>query len=139
MDKIAKAMLDSMKCPVCGGQIDLFDWARPVSKRGNNFGCVRDNSHYGMYFNHWDQPPVILSETVSVIDVNRLYDIEQKHFMGTVPFPGTTILIRDVDKEGRTIDGGRFKRLSFDKVLFDFRTLNKEKVINKVKTILVFQ
>lgn len=139
MDKIAKAMLNAMKCPICGNQIDLLDWALPVSKRGNNFGCVNDCTHYSMYFVHWDQPVRIATENVIVFDGNRLYDITQEHYLGVIPFPSTKILVREIDKENRIIDGGNFSTFQYDKKLFDFGKTDKDKIIHRVRTILVFQ
>lgn len=143
MDKVAKQILNSLKCPICGSQIDLFEWAKPVSKKGNNFGCVAEPSHYGLFFVHWELPYRIEKEDVMIYNGSHLYDIQQEHYIantsGRVKITRTRIYIRDIDEEFRIIDNGVFKTFAYNKLLFDFAHTTRDKVINRVKTILVFQ
>lgn len=139
MDKAAKLFLNSLKCPVCGGQIDLFEWAKPVSKKGNNFGCVADPSHYGIFFVHWEQP-FRLEQEIATVNVNGYqYEVIQHYWMGGLKVEITTIYIHPIDPEQRRIDGSKSKCVTFQKHLFNFSQTNKHKLINKIKTILVFQ
>src|SRR5882724_2560010 len=112
MDKLAKTILNSMKCPVCGGQIDMIEG---VSKRGNNFSCVSGPYHYGMHFIHWEMPYRIDAEHVLIFNGSHAYDIHQSYYSGIIKLPQTSIIIRDVDAENRIIDGGNFKRFAYDK------------------------
>jgi hypothetical protein len=141
VDKVAKLILNSLKCPVCGGQIDMIH--SYISKKGNNFSCVYDPIHYALNFAYEMVVPKILHETVSIYDESHLYDIKQTHFIGQPPYcipqPRTTISIRNVDKENRIIDSGIFKTFAYNKLLFDFPKTNKVQIIKRVKTILVFQ
>lgn len=139
MDKVAKLILNSLRCPVCRGQIDLFDWAKPVSKKGHNFGCVYDPTHYGIYFVHWDIPIRIEKETAVVCDKSHQYEIEQTSYVSGQPFLHTRIRMWDIDAEQRVVNSGEFKDFGFNKHLFDFAKTNKEKLLNRIKTILVFQ
>ncbi len=139
MDKAAKIILNSLRCPVCKGQIDLFDWAKPVSKKGNNFGCVYESKHYGLYFVHWEMPYRIEQEIVIVNDASHEYEIHQTSYVSGRPFLSTQIRMWDIDPEGRVISSSEFKDFNFNKHLFDFSKSNKEKLLNRIKTILVFQ
>jgi hypothetical protein len=117
----------------------MFDWAKPVSKKGNNFGCVYDPKHYGIYFVHWEMPYRIEQETVMIQDSSHEYEILQtSHYIGK-PLVGTRIRMWDIDAEGRVIESSDFKDFNFNKPLFDFAKANKEKLLNRIKTILVFQ
>lgn len=139
MDKAAKLFLNSLRCPVCRGQVDMFDWAKPVSKRGHNFGCVYENYHYGIYFVHWEQPYRIELETATVCDKSHQYEIEQRGYVPGVKMGYTQIRIWDIDAEQRLINSSNFKSFGFNKHLFDFSKSNKEKLLSRIKTILVFQ
>ncbi len=139
MDKVAKLILNSLRCPVCRGQIDLFDAAKPVSKRGHNFGCVYEPEHYGVYFVHWDLPIRIEKETAIICDKSRQFEIEQTSYVSGQPFLSTRIRMWDIDPEGRVINSSEFKDFNFNKHLFDFSKSNKEKLLSRIKTILVFQ
>lgn len=137
MDKAAKLILNSLRCPLCGGQIDLRDIT--INKRGNNFVCVNNATHYAIFFVHWEQPSRIEKETVMIYDGPHLYQIVQEYYVLGRSFINTRISIRDIDPEGRIIDKGKFKSLDYKKSLFDFSKSNEEKIIGRIKTILVFQ
>lgn len=139
MDKPAKLILNSLRCPVCRGQIDLFEWAQPVSKKGHNFGCVYDPLHYGIYFVHWELPIRIEKETATVCDKSHQYEIEQTSYVSGRPFQHTRIRMWDIDPEGRVPNTSQFKDFAFNKHLFDFTKTSKDKLLSRIKTILVFQ
>lgn len=141
MDKAAKMFLNSLKCPVCGAQIDLFSWVitRVGSKKGHNFGCAAEPSHYGIYFMHWEVPHRLELESALVTNNGHQYEVRQTHYLGGKPVNFTEIRIWDIDAENRVINSSVFKSFNFDKHLFDFSKTNKEKLVNRIKTILVFQ
>lgn len=144
MDKAAKIILNSLRCPICKSQIDLIDWTRANMPRTSNFSCVSVPDHFGIWFVHWDGPPVIERETVIVNEGFYQYKIVQKsNFVfannHTTVSHLTELLISDIDAEQRLIEGSVSKFLRFPKHLFDFQKTNKEKLINRIKTILVFQ
>ncbi len=148
MDPVVKAFLNSLKCPVCKSQIDLF---QAKKKDGNNFACVQDYTHYAIFLVHWEQPLRIESEDVRVYKGKYLYDIKQHHYLpgnnhfglgpgfGPLRCDKTTIIVREIDKEFRIIEKLEAKSFEYDKVLFDFQNTSEQKIINRVKTILVFQ
>ena len=141
MDKFAKQILNSLRCPICGGQIDMIH--SYISKKGNNFSCVYDSMHYALKFAHEIAVPKILHENVMIYNESHLYDIRQTYFIGHPPYcipqNSTSIFIRDVDKEHRIIDDGVFKTFTYYKSLFVFSKTDREKIIGRIKTILVFQ
>ncbi len=139
MDPIVKKILNSLRCPICKGQIDLVE-----AKKGNNFGCVREPHHYSFFFVHWEQPYRIEHEDVAVYYGKHLYEIRQYHYTstgGTHPqtCTDTVIYIKEVDKEFRVIEKAKVERFEYNKTLFDFQQTDKDKIINRVRTILVFQ
>lgn len=137
-----KAMLATLKCPVCQSKIELA----PISSKrgGNNFSCVADNKHYGLFIVHWELPVRIESETVRVYDDKYLYEIDQFHTL-TIPNHKATksnetiLFIREVDKERNIVKNGKIEQLQFPQILFDFKNTTEQKILNRVKTILVFQ
>lgn len=139
MDPLAKKILNSLKCPICGGQIDLLSYNKPTSRKGNNFGCVVDQMHYALFFVHWEDPVRIEKEVVWLYEGTYLYEVVQEHYFLGRPIPGTDIYMKPVDPEHRVLDNVKPKYLHFNKILFDFTKTNREKLLNRIKTILVFQ
>lgn len=141
MDFVAKKILNALKCPVCQSQIDILNWVVPKigSKKGHNFGCVSDHFHYSIFFMHWELPIRIEKETVIIYEGKYQYEIAQDYFLSGISFPHTHIYIRVVDAEKRILDNHPIKEIGFNKILFDFSKTNREKLVNRVKTILVFQ
>lgn len=133
-----REFLNNLKCPLCGNQIDLIE-NYFLHKKGHNFGCVNSILHYSIWLVHWDGPIRIEKETVMIYDVPYLYEIIQENFQSMRLEANTQILIRDIDAEHRTIDGGKFKTFNYKTPLFNFQKTNQEKLLNRVKTILVFQ
>jgi hypothetical protein len=99
-----------------------------------NYCCVKDWEHYRIYLVHWQPPIIIEYEAVIIYDGKYKYQITQYR-------PSETrIVIWDIDAENRVIDLKEKKTtFSFNKMLFDFSNTTKEKILNRVKTILVFQ
>jgi hypothetical protein len=153
MDKAAKIILNSLKCPVCKGQIDLFDWNGSTNKKTkqHNFCCAADQGHYQIWFAHWDSPPQISQDQVQIYDGKRLYRIRQIYTSSSLATNqqivwnnATEITIWDVDPERRIIilDSKNQKttpRFDYNKVIFDWQKIDRDKIINKIKTILTFQ
>ena len=138
MDKAAKLILNSLKCPICKSQIDLVTWTKAGVRapKNHNFGCVQDPYHYSICFIHWEGPPKIESEMVHVYSNNYLYTILQK-YLGSEQ--QTKIFINEVDKEYRLLDTSKIKTFEYNKLLFNFSQSNEERIINRIKTILMFQ
>lgn len=145
MDPLVKAALNSLKCPLCGGQIDLLDWRLRKAGPMYNYCCVADWQHYRLFLNANDNPGFIEYETVIFYDGKYQYQVIQENRPATVITPLTSIFLREVDKENRVIDKKEnYKKpqlpdYSFDKKLFDFSKTNREKIVNRVKMIVVFQ
>jgi hypothetical protein len=129
-------MLNSMRCPICGGQIDLVGWKVKQPTRKYNFGCVANWEHYRFFFVHWEQPPRIEYETVTLYEGRHQYVIIQYDSNGD---NNIEIFIYEVDAENRIIDTKKPSKFSYSKKMFDFAHTNREKIVNRVKTILVFQ
>lgn len=141
MDKTAKLILNSMRCPLCKAQIDIIE-PRPnpsYESWSSNFGCVADPEHYGIWFVHWEGPPPrIVREMIVVNEGDHQYKVVQivEQFTSS-----TTIKIYDIDAEQRVIygRGHEVRTFQFNKHLFKFSNTNREKILNRIKTILVFQ
>lgn len=139
MDPVAKQLLNSLKCPVCKSQIDLVGWQRSQRKdKDCNFACVSMPEHYGVWFPHWDDPSKIYRDVCKVYSGSHLYEIDQRYWLGDIPVNQTNVRIFDVDPERRVLPKNHLL-FSYNKILFDFRNTTEEKIINRVKTILVFQ
>lgn len=140
MDKVAKQLLNSLRCPICSGQIDLLDWTKLESKpKDQNFSCVHDPEHFGIFLVHWEQPIRLEQERATVYDGKYRYRVTQYHYFNDIPNPRTHIEIREVDPEHRIKELISMKEFFYQKHLFDFTKTNKEKLVSRIKTILVFQ
>lgn len=141
MDPLAKALLNSLKCPICQGQVDLLDWKDRSDGMKYNFCCSSNWEHYRLYFVHWELVPRIEYETVIVYEGRYQYRISQFAPDKRFPSERTEIHTFEVDKENRIISSKDKKFLppiSFEKKLFNFSQTNREKLMNRVKTIIVF-
>jgi len=92
----------------------------------------------------WYPTVRIEKETVSIYEGRHKYVIMQHNYPNL--YPVTSINVYDVDAENRVID----KKInqvpkdlqpafSFDKKLFEFSKTTRDKILNRIKTILVFQ
>jgi hypothetical protein len=108
-----KNYLNSLKCPICGSQIEGIK---------EPFYCVSDSEHYRMYLN--DGLPYSASYELVVVcdDKSRRYAIVQNDT--------TKIVVSDSSIK---------ETITFSFKVFDFSNTNKEKILNRLKTILVFQ
>lgn len=140
MDPAVKAFLNSLRCPICKHQIDIMGGK---DKRGNNYSCVSVPSHFSFLYITWDGPLRLEREDVHVYSGKYLYEIRQYHWTGGAIIlkkkEETIIYIKEVDKEFRIIEKDKVQRFQYDKLLFDFQKTDESKIINRVKTILVFQ
>jgi hypothetical protein len=131
MDKATKIILNSLRCPLCASQIDMFQDKRKVY----NYSCSSVPEHYRIQFHSLGFPAGVLLESVTIYEGSHQYEIIQNHFTDIK----TDIIMKSVDPEFRIIDKVSPKIFTYKKVLFDFQNTNKEKILNRVKTILVFQ
>jgi hypothetical protein len=100
-----------------------------------NFCCANNWEHYHLWFPHWDPPATIQYEEAVVYNGRYKFVINQSLVSDT-----TTLIIYEVDAEGNVI-GDTYPKsmLSYSPKMFDFSKTNREKILNRVKTILVFQ
>lgn len=139
MIPIIKKFLNAIKCPVCKSQIDIFDGRRVFPGRRFNFACVTNYEHYAIYINTTDAPYFeIEEEYVSVKDIKHKYEIIQYHSL-LLKTHQTNILIFDINGDGNVIEGNPIKDFSYNKTLFDLQKTSAKKLLNRIKTILVFQ
>lgn len=112
----------------------MLDWKDKSDGRKYNFCCSSNWEHYRCFFVHWEPVHRIEYETVIV------YLGKHKYVLTQFDDQHTEIATHEVDAENRVVDkrGGPGK-IRFDLHLFDFAKTNREKVMNRLKTILVFQ
>lgn len=112
-----------MSCPVCGAQIE------GVSK----FHCAANMDHYSIKFESDTWPIRILSEKVIVNDNHRQYEVIQNDNY-------TAIYVYDLDGDNNRIikKGHTPVPLTLNQKLFQFSKTNREKLLTRIKTVLVF-
>jgi uncharacterized protein YbaR (Trm112 family) len=125
MDPVAKALLNILRCPICKGQLDLLSLVANPKKS-------KEYRHYGIFLVHWEYPIRIEQEGVTIFEGSHQFDIEQKGGR-------TTISIYEIDPEERILDNIKPKIFTYDKELFTFHQTTRDKIVNRIKTILVFQ
>ena len=139
MDKALKFILNSLKCPVCRGQIDLITTSLAFANKTKlpfNYGCAANNEHYLIWLPTENNPNYILHYDKVVIYEGRYqYEIVQDYPI----FPNTQIIIRKTDLEHRVSEKDTWKIFEYSKILFDWKNTNRDKVVNRIKTILTFQ
>lgn len=140
MDPIAKRILNMLKCPICNGQIDLLDFSTSKRKSKDcNFCCVNDPEHFAIWLVHWEQPIRLELERAIVYEGKYQYEVIQNHcFIGSSA-TNTLIYTRKIDAENRVLESSKVNVFSFGKILFDFSKTDRKKLVNRIKTVLVFQ
>ena len=105
-----------------------------------NYSCVKDWEHYRINFYHLDLNDLKIEyETVVVYEGKRKYEVNQYYDLRT------EFWVFEVDPEHRLVEEKAIGHIvskpsfRFDKWLFDFSQTNYQKIVNKLKTILVFQ
>ena len=126
MNKVIKQYINSIRCPLCGGQIDGFFY----EKEWKSY-CVKYPLHYALYFVN----TTLISEVIEVHQEFKLYSIMQYY----VPSIETHISCISTDIDGNIIEGDWVDILNRDNILFDFRNVNKQQIINRLKILLTFQ
>jgi|ERR1035437_21850 hypothetical protein len=124
MYKKVKQLLNSLRCPICGAQIERF--------------CVINSDHYKVFLNRDNyniETDSIRMEQVEIYNDKHHYQIRKYH--NTQPIL-TVITIYNANAEGIIYDN-KYKHLDIKQDLFDFRDFNIKKAINRIKTILTFQ
>jgi hypothetical protein len=107
-----------------------MDWKIKYSIKKYNFCCVNNWEHYCLYLVHWEPIIRIEYEKIIVYEGRYKYEIIRDDNC-------TKIFSSNVDIENNVLNNA--KLYSSDKKLFDFSNTNKEKLLNRIKTILVFQ
>jgi hypothetical protein len=134
LDPLVKQILNGLRCPVCQGQVDLIDWKH--SGKRFNYCCANDYEHYQLWFVHWEPVIRIEHECVIIYEGHHKYIVWQFH--GTVDM--THIYTYEIDAECNVLDQPNPTPATvFNKLLFDFAKTNRENLVNRLKTILVFQ
>lgn len=138
LNPVAKKLLNTLKCPICGGQIDMLEHISNGKYRPN-FGCASNIEHFCIHIVMEDPPIRIVTELVTAYSGKYKYDVIQEHSILDDTLASTKILINEVDMEHRIVNPLISKKIEFKKILFDFSKLDRKKLINRIKTILVFQ
>lgn len=109
---------------MCGSQVEGSD---------TQFDCVYNESHYTAYVSDDTVLPFIYKEYVIVIDKDSQYEII-KHYNDN-----TYVYVSKIDAVDRRIMEVPSLLFKSNEKLFDFSQTNREKIINRLRTILVFQ
>ena len=126
MDPELKKLLNSLRCPICKGRID-------VMRRG--YACAANNDHYQInFFMHTVQ---ISTEIVNIRGDGCKY-VLIKTYSPSGQKIQTEIVIMKIDPEGRIEYSHKKKSLVLDQDLFDFRNFNPDRAVNRIKTIFAF-
>lgn len=125
MDPELKVFLNSIKCPVCGGQIEGV----------STFHCAFSKDHYRLYIEKDVRPIHVSAEYVRLNDGKKqFYIIQQEN--------KTEIYVFKLNGDYQIIQTPKTEKpkdpIRFGSKLFDFKNTTREKLLNKVKTILVF-
>jgi hypothetical protein len=133
MNKDTKTFLNSLKCPVCQGQIDMYDLYQQNAKSTRfNFCCVNDYYHYRMAL----LPLMKLKIHYDMVDIYEgkyQFRTYQNYIQNK-----TVIDIWKVDEEHNLLNE-KSKMFRYDKILFNWQNTNQNKIVNRIQTILTFQ
>ena len=128
MDPV-KSFFNTLKCPVCKSQLEGNVYTSSMD-RGPSLHCVYNRDEYVV---DWSIGPpfTIMQAVVKLYEKKYLYKITQQI--------NTIIEVFDTDAEKRIIDSKKPFMFEFVGLLFDFNTTTREKMVNRVQTVLLFQ
>jgi hypothetical protein len=134
VNPLARQLLNTLKCPLCGGLIDILEWKQALANAVKfNFCCVNDWEHYHLFLQYWDNPIEIQYERVCIYDGACQFDVLQTNATNQ-----TDIHFYTIDPEKRILAKSH-EPLIYSLKLFDFQHTNQEIILNKIRTILTFQ
>jgi len=133
-----KKILNSLKCPVCNCQIDMTNDSQYLYKC-SQYCCVSNSKHYTIYIISYDDKAFIELETVIIYDGNFQYEIRKRYIQDLNSSINTTLYIRKVDDENRILDNFKMKVIALNGSHFEFNKTNSIKMLNRIKTLLLFQ
>ena len=140
-----RQIINNIKCPICQGSTDLVNWKIKYASKKYNFCCTNDWEHYRFFLVHWEEDIRLESEVVIIYEGNSKYEIFQSEIRHKL---STIINVYAINAENTIIEGPAdkvyFKPTSsnifnYDSKLFDFSLTNRDKIVNRVKTILLFK
>lgn len=134
MSKI-KQYLNSVRCPMCNCGLDGSPW----QKTGSWIYCVYDPNHYRQFVDV-DEVLDLLSirfEGIIIKTTIKKYSITKSYHNGAIKF--TTIAVNIIDGNGDIIEGSDKKESVVEGDVINLTPFNKEKVIERIKTVLLFQ
>jgi hypothetical protein len=134
MNKVAKNILNSLRCPLCQSSVDLYDFATERQKPDvyYNFHCINNNDHFEVWFPHWAEICQIDNDVVRIYYNNNYYRIGQYY-----PNQATYINIGKFGGENRLNNSS--ERLYFGNVMFDWQNTNRDKIITRLQTLMTFR
>jgi len=86
-----------------------------------------------MWFPHWDNPSRIHYDVVDIYEGKYKFRIDQRYLINR-----TTIDIWEIDAERNLVDE-QSKIFKYEQILFDYRNTTRDKIVNRIKTVLTFQ
>ena len=129
MDKQIKALLNSLRCPVCGAQIDI---AGMGISRAYNYCCAAYPPEYMLWVDDLLSVPKIRYDKVVIYDGSKKYITDQGYVANETVFD-----IWNVDAEGNVKDYN-YKTVKLDYILFDYQKTDREKIVRRLKMVMVF-
>lgn len=129
MDKQLKQLLNSLRCPVCKAQIDIA--GRGIS-RAYNYCCSSRPQEYMLWIRERSPTPTIVYDKIVVYDSSNKYIADQHYDDKTTVFD-----VWNVDVEGNLTDYSS-KTVKLDYILFDYQKTDREGIIRRLKTVMVF-
>lgn len=126
-----KELLNSLKCPICNGQVDI------IRVYESNYACVNEPYHYNLCVDTdlVTDLSFITQERVTLYDSKYRYDILRIH----KEHIKTRVDMFSIDGEKRVIFSFKDKFVEVDGDAFDFNNFDSKKALNRIKTILLFQ
>jgi hypothetical protein len=128
MDKQLKTLLNNLKCPVCKAQIDIA--GRSISSQ-YNYSCSGHPQEYVLFIDSQLSLPIRYDRVI-------IYDEHNKYIVVQVYGAQYTVLdVWKVDAEGNLTDYNN-KTVKLNYILFDYQKMDREKIVRRLKTVMVF-
>lgn len=140
-----KEYVNSLLCPICKCGLEGTPNRYGVDQRYSGtehlkLTCVENPGHYS-HVMYWDTTadPIIVYHNNQILEIDikkRRYRIEKVYVQNIVQW--TKVVSYHINGDGDILDSLGIKSVSIPEDCFDFTTFNQEKIIKRLKTILMF-
>ena len=131
MDQIITSVINKIRCPIC--QFQIKDGTPDVMESRFNFCCENYSYHYRLWipFNGIDSPKIQYDNLFICDEQKYQFIIDQRYLANITTIKMYSMYTYHLDRI--------YAKFKYNQIMFDYSNLNYNKILNKIKMILLYQ